>query len=341
MRTAKKPKGDERNQALEGLISELAELLAPAEAAALERAPRTPYPVLFIVGAPRSGATLLMQWLASSGLVGYPTNLLARFAHAPAIGARIQRLLFDRRFALREELADLAPATPGFESDFGNTRGALAPNEFEAFWHRFLPTRVAEPLGARTADVDSAGLRRAFAAIAGVEERPFAAKAFPLQYDLEYFARALPEALFVHVLRDGVANARSLLDARKQLMGSTERWYSARPPEYRDLVALPPADQVAGQVFHTNRHIVAALAKLPSERSLSIAYEALCAAPAKVDTALRERLTEHAETLGRSLGPWAERAYTGPVAFTLRDRARAKGTEAEAVPDAWRRLTDA
>ncbi len=335
MKSAKSPR---TNEALERAVRDLAALLAPGEAEALARAPRTARPLVLVVGAPRSGATLALQWIAASGLTAYPTNLLARFAATPLIGARIHRLLLDPRYAERDELADLAPQPPGFTSELGRTSGALGVNGFEAFWRRFLPTQEPEPLGERTREIDLAALRRALAGLTEAYERPFAAKAAALQFDLAFFAEALPEALFVHVERDGVANARSLLDARKRLSGSYERWYGARPPEYWDLVALPPAEQVAGQVFHTNRHIRAALAELPEHRSLRLEYEALCSAPAAAYAALVERLGCHAAALGQTFDPGPANDYSGPPAFEAVRRERPKGAEAEAVAGAWAKL---
>ena len=50
---------------------------------------------VFVVGALRSGTTLFTQWLATTGLTAYPTNLLSRFYGAPLVGAKIQQLLTD------------------------------------------------------------------------------------------------------------------------------------------------------------------------------------------------------------------------------------------------------
>ncbi|HEX2282073.1 MAG TPA: hypothetical protein VHG52_09970, partial [Thermomicrobiales bacterium] len=44
--------------------------------------PEYPHPVILIVGAPRSGTTVLMQWLQQVG-VAVPTNIAARFSRNP------------------------------------------------------------------------------------------------------------------------------------------------------------------------------------------------------------------------------------------------------------------
>jgi hypothetical protein len=314
MRTSKRT-STAAQSALDGVIDELAELLAPAEDLALQRAPRSAALTVLVVGAPLGGATLALQWLAASGSFGYPTNLLARFAHAPLVGARIQRLLFDPRRARGGDLADLRPASVAFESSLEGSSGALAPNEFSAFWERYIPGHEAEPLGGRAATLDFAGLGRTLTALACLGERPFALVAERVQYDLAHCAHALPGAFFLHVIADEVDNACALLDARKKLHGSHERWHGARPAEYWELVALPPVEQVAGQVLHTHRHLREARAALPSERSLEVDVAELRTAPRSTHARLMERLAAFAAQAGLEWDAARLCEYRGPEAI--------------------------
>jgi hypothetical protein len=311
MRTSKRT-STLAQSALDGSIDELAALLAPAEELALTRSPRREALIVCVVGAPLGGATLVMQWLAASGSFGYPTNLLARFAHTPLVGARIQRLLFDPRRARGGDLADLQPAALTFESTLEGTSGALAPNEFAAFWEHFIPGHEPEPLGERVATLDTAGLGRTLTALARMDERPFALAAERVQYDLADFARALPGAFFLHVVSDEVDNACALLDARKKLHGSHERWHGARPAEYWELVALPPVEQVAGQVLHTHRHLREARAALPGERSFEVSVAELRRAPRSAHASLLERLATFAASTGLAWDATRLGEYRGP-----------------------------
>ena len=286
----------ERNADLERLLGELGELLKPAEELALERSPESSLPLVLIVGPPRSGTTLVMQWLAASGAFAYPTNLLSRFFHAPAVGARIQQLLADPRFAHRDELAGIAHEL-AFDSDLGKTQGPLAPNEFWYFWRRFLPTTDIEPLGAKLGDVDFQGLRTSLSALADVFGQPLAMKGMMVQYDIEAFARELPNSLFLHVEREACANTRSILDARTHFFGDPGQWYSAKPPEYEALKDLTPAQQVAGQVVYTNDCIRVALENLPEARSLHVPYERFCDDPASIWSVLVDIVASNGSTL--------------------------------------------
>ncbi len=324
----------QRNPELEAWLQQTARWLAPAQAAAESESAGQEWPQIFVLGAPRSGTTLMMQWLAASGAVAYPSNLMARFYAAPAIGAQLQRLLADPALGFRDELADLQPNAVGYESALGKTTGALAPNEFWYWWRRYLPVQEIEPLGKRTAQVDVPGLQRAVASISAVLQKPFAAKGMMLQYDLGFFAEVFPRAVWVHVQRDGVSNAASLLRARESFFGTTERWYSAKPPGFEALRQASPERQVLGQVAWTQRAIEQAFEGLPPERCLTVPYAAFCTDPEAWHQQLWERVLRAAKGTGTSIDGAAAPAYTGPASFACTDLDPTAGAQ----DSTWQRL---
>ena len=86
------PQGGDLAARLDGLIDHL---LAPLEKQLVAGFSHPRLPVLFLVGNPRSGSTVFMQFLQSTGAFAVPTNVLSRFYYAPCIGAKIQQLLFN------------------------------------------------------------------------------------------------------------------------------------------------------------------------------------------------------------------------------------------------------
>lgn len=257
------------------------------------QAESSPYPVILIVGCARSGTTLLLQWLASLGKFGYPTNFIARFFKAPVVGALLQEILFNKQFKHPIELADLSPAEVEFSSKLGKTSGVLSPSEFFYFWRRFFPNWWPQPLAAEMKDL-SAG--RALAAetmaVMNVLQKPWAMKGLLLQYDLDFLDRLFPKAVFLHVNRTPLYNMQSLLQSREKLFGNRDEWYSVRPPEYDWLKDLSVYDQVAGQVHFTRLHLERQLSEIDKDRKLSIDYEAFCADPEAVCNMLQDRLRQ-------------------------------------------------
>ena len=315
-----------RNLDLESLLAEINGLLGPAQKEIVESCGPPPDPVVMIVGAPRSGTTLSMQWLAASECFGYPTNLLSRFYGAPYIGARIQRLLTDPRFDFRGEFADLGGEV-SFASSLGKTKGVLSPNEFWYFWRRFIPNEVPRLLSPEEeARIDGEGFSRELAALQLALEKPLAMKAMILQYNIPAVARAVPSSCFFFVKRSPFYNAQSLLEAREKFYGTRSKWYSARPPGYDALCRLDPFEQVAGQIHRTNRCIEGALSSLPRERGLTVGYESLCRDPSGVWAELAERL----RAMGHELP-----AYLGPESFEVMNRVRVDREEAAAIVAAW------
>lgn len=298
----------ERNARLDALLGQLAGPLEAAESRLLEElaaeditAPERP--LVLIVGAPRSGTTVLSQWLQTTGAFAVPTNAMARFSGAPGLSARLQQALFDPAFAYGDQLADLAQQADGFTSDLGKTRGALAPSEWFFFWRRHLGQAELEPIGTeRLAAVDWARLRAELAAVESAFERPFACKGLMLQYDLPAVAERLPEALFLHVEREPFFNAQSLLRARRRFHGDEATWWSSRPPGVEVADGAGPIEQVAAQVQLDRRAVRAGLEALAPERWLRVGYEDFCRDTDALWTILRERFAALGEPLPATHG---------------------------------------
>jgi hypothetical protein len=268
----------ERNSALEALLGDLRRWLLPSHEGLLQEIEPSDAPMVFVIGAPRSGTTLMVQWLAASGCFSYPSNLISRFFGAPTVGALMHKLLCDPEFQHGEELRALQ-ASGGFQSDLGKTSGPAAPHEFWYFWRRFLPTVDIEPLGDRLDAADFDGLRAELRAMATLLGRPFCCKGMMIQYDLPAFARAVPEARFLFVHRRVDANAASLLRARRRFFGDEGEWYSAKPPGHEDLLQLSPEEQVREQVERTNDAIRAGSSELDPSRWTEVSLEAFLAGP--------------------------------------------------------------
>lgn len=304
-----------KNPDLDALLARMNEYLKVAEKS-LPEPPSSRFPLILLVGAPRSGTTLFMQWLQATGHVAVPTNLLSRFYAAPAFGLMLQKMLTDSRYQYRDEMALPDHVQSGFESDYGKTTGLLGHNSFFYFWRQFFPLRGSAPIDPVDLEkVDAVGFKRAINQIAAEVDIPFAMKAYLAQYNLRLIHRILGNVLFVHITRNPVETMRSLLEARKFVHGDERIWWGCRPPGSERLDGLEPEQQVAGQIAFTDRSIEAELAEIPAVYSMQISYEALCQSPPEIWSALKYKVSELTpDPRGKALLDQAE--YKGPERFT-------------------------
>lgn len=255
-------KDAEQEDFLEGLNR----TLAPRAEAGYRDLPEQ-YPTLHVIGAPRSGTTLLYQLVAGELRLGYVNNLIAAFWLAPCDGIRLARAL---------GLHELSGSS--FDSSFGRTSGVLEPHEFGYFWNHHLryPDLAEQPPG-HEQTIDWAQLRRVLINMADAYERPMAFKPMLLTWHLPAIARQMPASRFVWIRRRPRDTALSLLKMRHSLRGSYDAWASLRPREAP--ADEPPWRQVAAQVVLIEREIERAAAAIGADRVLQVSYEQLCADP--------------------------------------------------------------
>jgi hypothetical protein len=282
-----------RNASLECLLRNLNDLLICSEQSALDHysSEHEDYPIVFVMGVHRSGTTLFTQWLASTGVVAYPTNLLSRFYGAPVIGALIQLLLTDPRYNFRNEILDFNSSI-SFESENGKTKGALAPNEFWYFWRRFLPFGELDWLSDEELFrvVDREKLVTELTTLTCVFGKPFALKSMILNYNIPFLNAIFEKAIFVQIKRDPVTNVASILEARKRQLGSENEWYSFKIPEFLMLKDLDPITQSAGQLYFINKAVTLGISKIDESRKLVVQYEDFCQVPRLIFEQLSKKL---------------------------------------------------
>jgi Sulfotransferase family len=288
-----------RNDSLEQFLALVNLALAPAEQRWLEEKGNVQglHPLVFIMGPLRSGTTLLLQWLASTGIVAYPTNLLSRFYGAPALGGMIQLLLTDERYNFRNEILDFHKPID-FISENGKTVGALAPNEFWYFWRRFLPFKELDwlPDEELFRRVDTNTLASELNALTRIFNKPFAMKGMILNYNIPFLDRIFENALFIQIHREPVANIASVLEARKQQHGDEAVWYSFKIPEYPELEGLDALHQSAGQIACINRAVSRGISQVDESRKLFVDYDEFCNNPARIYEALLKKFKMPSES---------------------------------------------
>lgn len=200
------------------------------------------HPPIFFLGAPRSGSTLAIQVITESLDVGFISNKHAIWYGAPVLAERFFKP------ALRRHSSD-------FSSTHGETVGEYSPSECGKWWYRFFRR---EPAYVQLSDVKLSKMRqfrRSLAALISEVNRPMVFKNLYASFRIQPIAFYVPEALYVVMSRDEVEVGHSILEARKSVMGSYEQWWAMEPPSLKELLRLPPHQQVIEQVRTINKII--------------------------------------------------------------------------------------
>lgn len=235
----------------------------------------TPAP-LFLVGAPRSGTTLLYKALCLHPDVAYISNWARRAPRLPALA------LLNRLSPRLPEARRRVWFGPGADNAYAYSRR-------RPLWERLFPAPVeGEPLyrhcGVREDDQGppdpevTARLRRSFAAVqrfAGgsllVSKRIANNRRIPM------LAAAFPEARFVHLIRDGRAVAFSLSRV-DWWQDDVVWWYGDTPRRWAD-EGGNPWELCARHWLRELAAIDGGLQAVPARQRLEIRYEDLVEAP--------------------------------------------------------------
>lgn len=237
-------------------LSELEKRIAP-------RSNSFDYPPVFIIGAPRSGSTLLYQILVNTFKFGYLTNLHCRFYGAP--------------YLLQTSFGRWLPESAApYSSSFGRSVGLMSPSECGQFWYRWF-RHYPQFVPMEDTSIESLrSLRHVLVGLTSTFGLPMLFKNMLCALRLEPLSALLPEARFVFIRRNPLWTAQSLLLARQQLHGDKGIWWSMEPPDIEFLRTLPPEEQVVRQIDSIHRLIRIAAQAIGEEHFLEIRYEDLC-----------------------------------------------------------------
>ncbi|KAA3646368.1 MAG: sulfotransferase [Chloroflexi bacterium] len=221
-------------------------------------------PLLFILGSPRTGSTLIYQILVNSIRAFFFSNFVENhFANHPVIGV-----------ALEQTLNPHEPVS--YESAFGKTKGLWEPSEASKIFRNWFGGE--HPSQLNSCDVISskethliATMQCIYALTGNVIITKNAWNCFRIKAIKDLF----PRAHFLWIRRDLGFSALSDLQAR-YFRGNPEIWNSATTANYREIQTLPYWEQVVEQQYEYNQSIATDLKKFAGNQFLEIWYEDLC-----------------------------------------------------------------
>lgn len=192
---------------------------------------------VFIIGAPRTGSTILYQAITNHFDVLYIDNLASIFYRNLFFGLGLSNLLFGRK------------AHGNFKADHGDTSsyGLHAPSECGEFWYRFIPKNQHYLAPEEVSERAVQAIRQELTALINFHGRPLVINNNNIGLRLALIKQAFPMARFIVTDREPLYVAQSLLKARLRFYGDVHSWWSMKPENYLQLLKLEPAKQVVHQ----------------------------------------------------------------------------------------------
>ncbi|MBO6794883.1 MAG: sulfotransferase [Balneolaceae bacterium] len=222
---------------------------------------------IWIVGAPRSGTTLIYQALCSAFKCYYLTNRVAWRYRIALIVRMIERNFFK---------TDLSPTS--FNSKYGQTKHSSDPHEGGPFFYQFFPKE--EPYVTVEKNYRDSRNGVEFKNILSEIAKPypiFISKNTYHSLRIQVLSELFPSSIFVWVKRDLKSTMKSIYKARQD-NNDLEKWWGVNPPGWKLKEKEPVLDQIYWQVNAINQIIKKDL-ELSLARHYEIDYDDFCENP--------------------------------------------------------------
>lgn len=217
---------------------------------------------IFIVGAPRTGSTLLFELLISTYRTSYITNLSALLYKSPVLATKLVKSLGlvhtfsgTSKYGYIQGLSAPSEAGVLFNHWFGNDESVKQDK------HNLLPAHVVR----MTAD-----------SMCCLMKGPFIVKNLNNSMRLERINQIFPNAIYIYIKRDVIYTAQSIILARRKLFRNDDGWFSVKPQNYETLLELDPFEQVISQIVSIENYITQVLNERQIKNVIEIWYENMC-----------------------------------------------------------------
>lgn len=253
---------------------------------------------VFILGAPRCGSTFLFQLLSHQLRLRYTDKLLNRLSNRPRLA-----LWLSSWFQLSHQ------GHGCFTSNYGATPGAqlFAPSECGKLFHRFFPKGENEERYPPE-DTQLATYRDCVLWVVQRSKTPLLIKNLEANNWIATLAELFPDARFIHLQREPLYNAQSVLIGRRSRgIGANQDW-SVLPKNWQSQAYSDEYSRVVHQIKGLDRQISDELQRyVAPEGVITLSYEHVVENPKAVVEQLAVFLGQ-VDVRGRAQLPAAPRS---------------------------------
>ena len=208
---------------------------------------------VFIVGAPRSGSTLLYQVILKYFGFSYFSNLSTLLPSITSLTTSIQKMFG------KELWTKIQPSYYGYVSGF------FAPNEAGKYCDFLFNNSDFEHIE---------NVRKTFYYYQKKTRSPLLVKNLNNSLRLQRIHQIFPNAKIIFVHRDECFNTQSIINGRIKTNNDIKQWFSVRPENWQSVCMKDPFYQVVWQVKTINQ-IIYENSELFGSNFFSIQYEEL------------------------------------------------------------------
>jgi hypothetical protein len=218
---------------------------------------------VFIIGAPRTGSTILYQTITNQLDVLYIDNLVCHFYRNIFFGFWLSNKFFGQK------------AHNCFDSDHGNTNGLHSPSECGGFWYKWLPKDRHFIDYDDITDTMVREIRDEITAVINYFDKPLVFKNLNAGQRLRLLQRCFPEAKFIFTKREALFTAQSILKAKRKLKLPDNKYWGIMSKNFKELENLTYAEQIVKQIYYIEKQIVEDVKLFDNRNLLTTEYASL------------------------------------------------------------------
>lgn len=194
---------------------------------------------IFIIGAPRTGSTILYQILTNCFDILYIDNTVDIWHRNFFFGFQKSHKIYGNT------------SHNSFTSEFGITSlsGGHAPAESGDFWYRWLPRNKHFIDFKEIGDTSKQEIYNNIVSVINYYNKPLLFKNLNAGQRLRMIKEIFPNAKFIYVKRHMLFTAQSILTAKRKTGVADNQFWSIMPKNVEELKTLPWAEQIVKQIY--------------------------------------------------------------------------------------------
>ena len=219
-------------------------------------------PLIFIIGLPRSGTTILYQYLSYYYDVAYTSNF---WSIMPKSGPYLRKILNQKPPNEKKSFYG-----NGFKMSSVQEGGNIFSQWFTNQQYHYL-----EELATNT----QKNIQNYFNQTYSTAQKPILIKNTRNCVRIKALSDSFPNSIFIHIDRDNMEIAKSLYKGRIDLYNDVNKNFTVVPKEWNSIKDLSIEKQISHQVYYLKKNIEEAFEQIEGNRVFKIEYEEFCQNP--------------------------------------------------------------